>query len=175
MVRYPAPEPIWPFCIRSEKNLTKMLINSEHEIGKKNSLFEDQESMYFANLSIKEYVNIYFLGIILNKVRRWGYSLSPWTTFNTNITPSNGKLSLAYVKPKIKGKMTMFLTKWKVISTSEVKHLTFDPEKPITNLPNRHNQLSQEDQIWWCTQGLTMKILLPWVNLSLSWIFFSMQ
>ena len=73
-----------------------MLINSEHEIGKKNSLFEDQESMYFANLSIKEYVNIYFLGIILDKVRRWGYySLRPLATINTNITPSNGKLSWA--------------------------------------------------------------------------------
>ena len=101
----------------------------------KTSLFKYQDSMFFANLLIKGYaqallpsmyldreimvqsptsswVNIYFSGQLLNKVRRWGYSQSQWATSNTNITPSPkqtwnwvGRL----LRTKIKSKKTMSL------------------------------------------------------------------
>ena len=97
----------------------------------KTSLFKYQDSMFFANLLIKGYaqallpsmyldreimvqsptsswVNIYFSGQLLNKVRRWGYSQSQWATSNTNITPKQtwnwvGRL----LRPKIKSKISL--------------------------------------------------------------------
>ena len=82
MVCYHASEPIWVFCTRSVQWTLKGKVYSKIKIP-----------CFFENLSIKGYVNNYLSGPILNKVRRWGYSLSPWATFNTNITPTNVKLS----------------------------------------------------------------------------------